>query len=283
MRRCGAGGIVVAVRGADCNCGSGPLVFGGVSLRVKGNVCKLLKRGNMNGAALVRLVYKLLFPGGKGYDVSKEGATRERPRKLGHCFFLPRRLRVPARDVTDFTTHRSMFCPRFGRRRFRLGLRRLGVSQGRGLSSVSCKRRGGTVLTCTFTLRAPCVLLSRPAGKLSVASHRTLGHVVDHDVSSRDALLVSARRTRSFRGLLSRLVVLNGNRVLLGHSLSRVDGQLLFTQADVLPRRDVCDRRGLSNCFSVVPGRSKRRGAPSVRLLCGTILRRPRGVRDVFR
>ncbi len=265
--------------------GSSYGIFGSFSLDVRGNtICKLLKLGNANGDALLCLLANLLHPRRNDMLCGNRSIGLHLPSALDSVFVIPRRFRLPAVHVGGCTSLRDNFCPGFDCRRLARGLTVFKLSSDIIFGSLSVNRRGGTFVYCTLTAGASLLIVSRPAGKLSVPSGDRFHQLVTDGVARRGAVVVSARRIHSVSDLLSRVIVVSNSRILLGTSDSRVYHHLLFTRRPVSrpASKTLFIRPSISNGDIVLPGTCSRRDHLGLRLLFGNILTRHRHFARLF-
>lgn len=254
----------------------GRLMFESFSLRLgRGGVCNLLNGGNANGDALLCLVDKLLHRRRNAVLISNVSTRRHGTRVLGSVFVIPRRFRLPGISLTACIGVGRRFCPGFSRRILSDYLGSFSLPLSLGLGRLSVKRGGGMFVDFTLTANAHFLLVSRPAGNLSVPSGDRFHGIVTGGVARSHALVVSARRIRSMRSLLSRVVVVGRDRLLLSTSISSVYRGCAFRCHG--PRRVssaiLCTRPALRNGTTVYgQRRNRRRARVGLRLLFGTIV-----------
>lgn len=256
------------------------------SLSFRSNeMCKLLKGGNTKGSALLCLVSNLLAPGNNGMVFRSASMHHQLPMALRSVFLIPRRFRLPPMSLIDCVRLGDSFCPHFDGRSVVGCLRCFRVSVSVGLNSLSVNRGGGMFVDFTLTAGASLLLVSRPAGKLSVPKGDRFHGFVTSKVSSSGAVIVSARRIHSVSGILSRMLVVSRDHMLLSRSADDVYRGLFFMRdsSHRLTRATLFTVPAVRNGCLVLPGGRGRRSSVGLRLLFGTALTTPRRVTQLFR
>lgn len=283
----GSSGHVLRMRGVSFDChGKQGRILDSFSLSLRTNqICNLLNGGKTNGSALLCLVDNLLTPGHKEIVCRSASVHHQLPIALRSVFLMPRRFRLPPVSLIDCVRLGDGFCPHFDGRSVIGCLRFFRVSVSTSLKTLSVKRGGGVFVDFTLTAGASLLLVSRPAGKLSVPKGDRFHGFLTSNVSSSGAVIVSARRIHSVSGMLSRILVVSGDHMLLSRSATDVYDGLFFLRdsSQRLTTATLCALPSMRNGFLVLPGARNRRSRVGLRLLFNTMLTRPKGVTRVFR
>lgn len=213
--------------------------MGSFSLGVRGRrLCKLVKPGNTNGAAMFGLLAKMCGPSSKGIllskgSLAKGGGVRVDGTKVTEAFrgvHLFGRLAILSgigmklRGRRRCSAVRKVLelpgCHGMRGRVSRGTVRLLGMFSLRGFTScgttgLPCKRREGLRVTETLTASPGLLLLSRPTTKVGPGRAKRLVSVV-HFIESRFrvAVLLVRRSVGLMDNVYRRLAMLGFNRML---------------------------------------------------------------------
>lgn len=191
----------------------GGRTIGRLALGLGGNaVCKLLKRGKDNGAALVGVTTKLAGP------ARKRVLFRKRP--LDCCSgtsvtcVSARPFFCDCVGMGSIRTCCTSFFRSFSERRFEGAVRHLNLGRRVGTSTVSDKVGTGLGTTTALTEGTSLLLLSRPLGNISCGTERRVVTLVLRRTSRGHAVIVSARLVRRMRDFVRSTVFVGSKRLI---------------------------------------------------------------------
>lgn len=239
----------------------GALTLGRMSVSmVRKSVCKFVKRGNTNGAAVVHLLAKLTRPAANGVTLFNRdgGGLTGRHRHVNYVVRDPSLCLSVATCRGLRMRHLRHNVPKGNYVSGTLTLINLGSAKGGGTGSFSLNVQRELTLTVTLLKGPRFLMLSRPVGKLSPAKVvRLEGLLGELGGRHKVAVLVSDRVLARLRRLTGECNVLRRKGLLRRVATARLSGHYggrLLLRIGSMTTTDILLRDGLgASGFSIVP------------------------------
>lgn len=212
----------------------GRRVFQDFSLDFRpGEIVGLLGKNGMGKSTLLYLITGLLHPDQgevcfKGLNVGKRF-----PQALSDVFLVPEVISFPDLSMKQFIRIHAPFYPKFSEELLQTCLRDFDLDLNIRLKELSMGQQKKAYICFALAANTSLLLMDEPTNGLDIPAKSQFRKVVSSGMTDEKAILISTHQVRDVDRLLDHIVIIDGNEVLLNHSVNAITRKLRFAEQDV--------------------------------------------------
>lgn len=234
-----------------------PKVLDDFSLTLKpGSIYGLLGKNGTGKSTLLYLLSGLLRPVGGTISFETEDGQvfapqERRPETLRDTFLLPEEVDMPSVKLREYVALHRPFYPRFSQQILEDGLREFELPLDLNLGEVSMGQKKKALVCFALAANTRLLLMDEPTNGLDIPAKSQFRKIVAQCAAADRTIVISTHQVRDIELLLDRMVIIQGTRLQLDHTVGEVCERLCFEERSVdAPMDDVLysepSLRGLS-------------------------------------
>lgn len=197
-----------------------------------GGVYGLLGRNGAGKSTLLQLMAGLLIPTRGNVRFHGVEVSKRLPSLMSELFFVPEEFELPTVRLSQYLRLMSGFYPRFSEADFRKYLSVFELSEDIHLGSLSMGQRKKVFISFAMATNTSVLLMDEPTNGLDISGKRQFRKIMASGIDENRTLMISTHQVRDVERLLDRVVILEGNRMLLDESVSTICDKLYFTEVE---------------------------------------------------
>lgn len=209
-------------------------VFQDFSLELRpGEIVGLLGKNGMGKSTLLYLISGLLHPDQgdvcfKGLNVGKRF-----PQTLSDVFLVPEVISFPDLSMKQFIRIHAPFYPKFSEELLQTCLRDFDLDLNIRLKELSMGQQKKAYICFALAANTSLLLMDEPTNGLDIPAKSQFRKVVSSGMTDEKAILISTHQVRDVDRLLDHIVIIDGNEMLLNHSVNTITGKFRFVEQDI--------------------------------------------------
>ena len=198
-----------------------------------GEIVGLLGKNGTGKSTLLYLITGLLRPDQgevclKGLNVSKR-----LPQTLLDVFLVPEVIALPDLSMKQFVRIHAPFYPKFSEELLQACLRDFDLDLDIRLKELSMGQQKKAYICFALAANTSLLLMDEPTNGLDIPAKSQFRKVVSSGMTDEKAILISTHQVRDVDRLLDHIVIIDGNDVLLNHSVNAITRKLQFIEQDI--------------------------------------------------
>lgn len=174
----------------------------------------LLGRNGAGKTSLLKLASGLLFPTGGRIELFGRPAERRDPAGLARLIFLPEQIEVPGVSLATYLDAQQGYYPRFDRRAAERHLTDFAVPREGLLPELSLGQQKKVLIAAALASGTELVLLDEPTNGLDIPAKQVFRRLVTEVSRAGRSVVISTHQVKDVETLITRIVVLDGGRIL---------------------------------------------------------------------
>lgn len=206
-------------------------VFHNFSLHLaEGNIIGLLGKNGTGKSTLLYLIAGLLRPQqGKVLYKGIETQAR-RPEVLEEMFIVPEEFELPNVSLSRFVELNRPFYPKFSDAVLEKALHDFELPLGIHLGALSMGQKKKVFMSFALATNTRLLLLDEPTNGLDIPSKSQFRRVLSQQMTDERTIIISTHQVHDVETLIDRVLMLEGQRLLLNDTTAHICEQLRFEQ-----------------------------------------------------
>lgn len=208
-----------------------PAIFDNFSLHIdKGNIIGLLGKNGTGKSTLLYLIAGLLRPN-RG-TVKMDGVRTElrRPSTLCEIFIVPEEFDLPDISLQRYVKLNRTFYPRFSDEVLQQTLANFDLPYDVDLGALSMGQKKKVFMCFALAANTRLLLMDEPTNGLDIPSKTQFRRVLSSQMTNERSIIVSTHQVHDVETLIDRVVMIEGNRLLVNAMTSNICELLHFEQ-----------------------------------------------------
>ena len=206
-------------------------VFHNFSLHLEeGNIIGLLGKNGTGKSTLLYLIAGLLHPQ-QGKVVYKGIETQiRRPEVQEEMFIVPEEFELPNISLSRFVELNRPFYPKFSNEILEQALRDFELPVDLQLEALSMGQKKKVFMSFALATNTHLLLLDEPTNGLDIPSKTQFRRVISQHMTDERTIIISTHQVHDVETLIDRVLMLEGQRLLINDTTAHICEQLRFEQ-----------------------------------------------------
>lgn len=208
-----------------------PNIFEDFSLTIdSGNIVGLLGKNGTGKSTLLYLIAGLLRP--RGGEVKFQGVRTElrRPDTLRDIFIVPEEFELPSISLNRYVEINRPFYPNFSEEVLHKSLADFELTPDVNLGTLSMGQKKKVFMSFALATCTRLLLMDEPTNGLDIPSKSQFRRVISSQMQEDRTIIISTHQVHDVETLLDRVVMIEGNRLLINETTGRICELLSFEQ-----------------------------------------------------
>ncbi len=195
-----------------------------------GQVVGLLGKNGTGKSTLLYLICAMLRPD-KGRVLMKGVDTGKRlPQTLADMFIVPEEYYLPKISLKQYVALNAPFYPKFSNEQLEACLRDFDLPSDVKLGELSMGQKKKAFISFALAANTSLLLMDEPTNGLDIPSKSQFRKVIASGMSDEKSIIISTHQVRDIDKMLEHLIMIDGNNVLLDHSVNAILDKLYFSE-----------------------------------------------------
>ena len=195
-----------------------------------GQVVGLLGKNGTGKSTLLYLICAMLRPD-KGRVLMKGVDTGKRlPQTLADMFIVPEEYYLPKISLKQYVALNAPFYPKFSNKQLEACLRDFELPSDVKLGELSMGQKKKAFISFALAANTSLLLMDEPTNGLDIPSKSQFRKVIASGMSDEKSIIISTHQVRDIDKMLEHLIMIDGNNVLLDHSVNSILDKLYFSE-----------------------------------------------------
>ena len=206
-------------------------VFHNFSLHLEeGNIIGLLGKNGTGKSTLLYLIAGLLHPQ-QGKVLYKGIETQiRRPEVQEEMFIVPEEFELPNISLSRFVELNRPFYPKFSNEILEQALRDFELPVDLQLEALSMGQKKKVFMSFALATNTRLLLLDEPTNGLDIPSKAQFRRVISQHMTDERSIIISTHQVHDVETLIDRVLMLEGQRLLINDTTAHICEQLRFEQ-----------------------------------------------------
>ena len=206
-------------------------VFHNFSLHLEeGNIIGLLGKNGTGKSTLLYLIAGLLHPQ-QGKVLYKGIETQiRRPEVQEEMFIVPEEFELPNISLSRFVELNRPFYPKFSNEILEQALRDFELPVDLQLEALSMGQKKKVFMSFALATNTHLLLLDEPTNGLDIPSKTQFRRVISQHMTDERTVIISTHQVHDVETLIDRVLMLEGQRLLINDTTAHICEQLRFEQ-----------------------------------------------------
>lgn len=206
-------------------------VFHNFSLHLEeGNIIGLLGKNGTGKSTLLYLIAGLLHPQ-QGKVLYKGIETQiRRPEVQEEMFIVPEEFELPNISLSRFVELNRPFYPKFSNEILEQALRDFELPVDLQLEALSMGQKKKVFMSFALATNTHLLLLDEPTNGLDIPSKTQFRRVISQHMTDERTIIISTHQVHDVETLIDRVLMLEGQRLLINDTTAHICEQLRFEQ-----------------------------------------------------
>lgn len=212
-------------------CAGRTAVFHNFSLHLEeGNIIGLLGKNGTGKSTLLYLIAGLLHPQ-QGKVLYKGIETQiRRPEVQEEMFIVPEEFELPNISLSRFVELNRPFYPKFSNEILEQALRDFELPVDLQLEALSMGQKKKVFMSFALATNTRLLLLDEPTNGLDIPSKTQFRRVISQHMTDERTVIISTHQVHDVETLIDRVLMLEGQRLLINDTTAHICEQLRFEQ-----------------------------------------------------
>lgn len=217
-----------------------PPVFDNFSLELReGNIIGLLGKNGTGKSTLLYLIAGLLTPQSGTVLVAGHEARKRVPEALQEIFIVPEEFELPDMSIESYVSLNRDFYPKFSDEVLHQCLQDFELPLDLHLGRLSMGQKKKAFMSFAIATGTRLLLMDEPTNGLDIPSKAQFRRVLAQQMNEERTIIVSTHQVHDVETLIDRVIMLEGQKLLVNESTARLTELLSFGYRT--PGSDVSD------------------------------------------